>query len=223
MHYTANETIGGVEFSWVPETGDVPLVSDMSSNILSRPVDVSRFGLIYAGAQKNIGPGRTDHRDHPRRPDRARPARRCRRCSTTRPTPRPDSMYNTPPTYAIYIAGLVFRAAAGRPAGWPRPRSATSPRRRCCTTTWTARDFYANPVGRPDRSRMNVPFTLADPALDAEFLAGADERGLIQLKGHRSVGRDAGLALQRDADRGRPGAGRLPGRLRRPRRGLRPT
>ena len=187
MHYTANETIGGVEFSWVPETGDVPLVCDMSSNILSRPIDVARYGLIYAGAQKNIGPAGLTIviiRD-----DLSGSASRDRSPMLDYATHvKADSMHNTPPTYAIYIAGLVFRGCWST-AAWPPPRSATSPRRRCCTSYLDSSDFYANPVAVPDRSRMNVPFTLADPASGRRLPGGRrGERGLVQLKGHRSVG-----------------------------------
>jgi phosphoserine aminotransferase len=184
LHYTANETIGGVEFNVVPETGDVPLICDMSSNILSRPVDVSRYGLIYAGAQKNIGPAgltiviiREDLiglASPPAMLDYATHA-------------KADSMYNTPPTYGIYIAGLVFQhllESGGVAAAEERNRAKASLLYDRIDTS----DFYANPVAVPDRSRMNVPFTLADPSLDGAFLAGATERGLVQLKGHRSVG-----------------------------------
>lgn len=184
VHYTANETIGGVEFGFVPEVGDVPLISDMSSNILSRPVDVSRYGLIYAGAQKNIGPAgltiviiREDLlglASPPAMLDYATHA-------------KSDSMYNTPPTYGIYVAGLVFShllETGGVAAAEDRNRA----KAQLLYDRIDGSDFYANPVQPADRSRMNVPFTLADPGLDAAFLAGAEERGLIQLKGHRSVG-----------------------------------
>ena len=186
LHYTANETIGGVEFSFVPDTGDVPLVSDMSSNLLSRPVDVSRFGLIYAGAQKNIGPAgltiviiRDDL------------------VGLGQPTPslmldyathvKADSMHNTPPTYAVYIAGLVFRRLL-ETGGLTAAEERNIAKAKLLYEYLDSGDFYANPVAVPDRSRMNVPFTLTDPDLDADFLAGAAERGLVQLKGHRSVG-----------------------------------
>jgi phosphoserine aminotransferase len=185
VHYTSNETIGGVEFQWTPKTA-APLVSDMSSNILSRPVDVSAYGLIYAGAQKNIGPAgltivilRTDLLG------RGDPA----------PSPMLDyathaaagSMYNTPPTYAIYIAGLVFRhLAAG--GGLAAAEERNIAKAALLYDYLDSTEFYRNPVAPPDRSRMNVPFTLVDAALDAEFLAGAQARGMVQLKGHRSVG-----------------------------------
>jgi phosphoserine aminotransferase len=186
VHYTANETIGGVEFGWVPNVGDVPLVSDMSSQILSRPLDVTRFGLIYAGAQKNIGPAgltivivREDLIGH------ARPGTPAMLDYATHANS--GSMYNTPPTYAIYIAGLVFRRlleTGGVVAAEQRNKAKAA----LLYDYLDGSDFYTNPVEPADRSRMNVPFRLADPALDADFLAGAAKRDLVQLKGHRSVG-----------------------------------
>lgn len=186
VHYTSNETIGGVEYHWVPETGDVPLVCDMSSDILSRPIDVARHGLVYAGAQKNIGPAgltivvvREDL------------------VGLGRPTPSPmldyathakaGSMYNTPPTFAIYVAGLVFRLLL-ETGGLAAAQERNAAKAALLYGYLDSSEFYRNPVARQDRSLMNVPFTLADPALDAEFLAGAAERGMVQLKGHRSVG-----------------------------------
>ncbi len=187
VHYTTNETIGGVEFNWVPDVGNVPLVADMSSNILSRPVDVSKFGLIYAGAQKNIGPAgvavvivREDLVGHadPRLPTML----------DYKIHADNDSMYNTPPTYGIYIAGLVFQwlKKNGGVAAMEKTNIAKA------SLLYEAIDasagFYRCPVNKADRSRMNVPFTLKDAALDADFLKQADARGLLQLKGHRSVG-----------------------------------
>jgi phosphoserine aminotransferase len=186
VHYTANETIGGVEFNWVPETGDVPLVCDMSSNILSRPVDVAKYGLIYAGAQKNIGPAgltivivRDDL------------------IGQAVPTPPAmlnykthvdaESMYNTPPTYAIYIAGLVFQLLK-RTGGLAAAEQRNIAKANLLYDYLETTDFYRNPVAKTDRSRMNVPFTLKDAALDDPFLKGAKDRGMVQLKGHRSVG-----------------------------------
>ena len=186
VHYTPNETIEGVEFHWIPETGDVPLVGDMSSTILSRPVDVSRFGLIYAGAQKNIGPAgvtlvivREDLIGNvllmtPGVWDYAQQA-------------KADSMLNTPPTYSLYIAGLVFK--------WVKEQGGLSVmaerNERKAQRLYAAidgSDFYRNPVDPSCRSWMNVPFVLADPELDGEFLTGASQAGLTTLKGHRSVG-----------------------------------
>lgn len=186
VHYTANETIGGVEFNWVPETGDVPLVCDMSSNILSRPVDVSKYGLIYAGAQKNIGPAGL-----------AIVIVRDDLIGKAQPTPPAmldykvhadaDSMYNTPPTYSIYIAGLVFQYLK-RNGGIAAMEQKNIEKADILYNYLETTDFYRNPVAKSDRSRMNVPFTLKDAALDEEFLKGAKARGMTQLKGHRSVG-----------------------------------
>ena len=186
VHYTANETIGGVEFDHIPDTGDVPLVVDLSSTILSRPIDVSRFALIYAGAQKNIGPAgltlvivRDDMIG-----------------DTLSGTPVTfdykvqadnDSMYNTPPTYALYMAGLGFQ--------WLKELGGLASmgeiNQRKAEKLYTAIDnsgFYQNPVTKQYRSWMNIPFTLNNAELDADFLASAKAAGLVTLKGHRSVG-----------------------------------
>jgi phosphoserine aminotransferase len=186
LHYTPNETIGGVEFHWIPETGDVPLVADMSSTILSRPVDVNKFGLIYAGAQKNIGPAGLT----------IVIVRRDLMGQTIAKTPSVfdyqkmadnDSMLNTPPTYAWYLAGLVFE--------WIKQQGGLEAmakiNKRKADKLYAAidgSDFYANPVARDCRSWMNVPFTLANAELDKTFLEQAEQRGLKTLKGHRSVG-----------------------------------
>ena len=186
VHYTPNETIHGVEFPYVPETGDIPLVADMSSTILSRPIDVSRFGLIYAGAQKNIGPAGITvvivREDLIGRPLEGTPTMFDYKIHADN-----DSMYNTPPTYAWYIAGLVFE--------WLKERGGLEGmaeiNRRKAAKLYAAIDgsaFYANPVEPASRSWMNVPFTLADPALDETFLKEAKRAGLHALKGHRSVG-----------------------------------
>ena len=186
VHYVANETIGGVEFNYLPDTGGVPLVTDLSSTILSRPVDVSKFALIYAGAQKNIGPagltvvivrddliGQTvagtptmfDYKVHADN----------------------ESMYNTPPTFAWYLAGLVF--------DWVKQQGGLSKmaeiNKRKAMKLYNYVDesgFYKNPVDPKCRSWMNVPFTLKDAALDEPFLKEAKAAGLVSLKGHRSVG-----------------------------------
>jgi phosphoserine aminotransferase len=186
LHYTPNETIGGVEFHFVPEVGTVPLVADMSSTILSRPIDVSRFAVIYAGAQKNIGPAGLTVvivRD-----DLVGKAR------AGTPTvfdyaalAKSDSMLNTPPTYAWYIAGLVFEwllAEGGLTAIGARNEA----KAQLLYTTIDASPFYANPVEHSARSWMNVPFTLSEPKLDSIFLSEAREAGLVTLEGHRSVG-----------------------------------
>ena len=186
VHYTPNETIGGVEFSYVPEIGDVPLVADMSSTILSRPIDVSRYGIIYAGAQKNIGPAgltvviiRDDLLD---KAGNNVPAMLDYKTHVEN-----DSMYNTPPTYAWYVAGLVFQ--------WIKRKGGLSVMAeinlRKADKLYAAIDnspFYQNPVEHGSRSWMNVPFTLANAELDPMFLLQAKEAGLVTLKGHRSVG-----------------------------------
>ncbi len=186
VHICANETIGGVEYHWTPDTGDVPLVADMSSNILSRPVDVSRYGLIYGGAQKNIGPaGLTIVIVREDLIGQALPATPS--AFDYKVQAEADSMYNTPPTYAIYIAGLVFQwlKAQGGLAAMERHNREKAA---LLYDYLDATDFYKSPVARADRSLMNVPFKLHDESLDAEFLKGAQERGMLQLKGHRSVG-----------------------------------
>ncbi len=186
VHICANETIGGVEYHWTPNTGSVPLVADMSSNILSKPIDVSQYGLIYAGAQKNMGPSgltlvivREDLLgqalpitpsafDYKQQADN-------------------DSMLNTPPTYAIYILGLVCEwiKAQGGLAAMARHNQAKAA---MLYNYLDASPFYSSPVAREDRSLMNVPFKLKDEALDDAFLKGAQAKGMMQLKGHRSVG-----------------------------------
>ncbi len=186
LHYTPNETIGGVEFDHVPDTGDVPLVADFSSTILSRPVDVSRYGVIYAGAQKNMGPSglcvvivRDDLLG------RARP--------TTPPVLQyaemaaSDSMLNTPPTFSVYLLGLILawvRDSGGLTAMAERNRAKAA-------ALYAAIDespYYRNPVAVNARSWMNVPFLQARPELDKTFVAEAAEAGLTNLAGHRSVG-----------------------------------
>ncbi|HEU4708898.1 MAG TPA: 3-phosphoserine/phosphohydroxythreonine transaminase [Methylophilaceae bacterium] len=186
VHYTSNETIGGVEIFWTPQTGDVPLVADMSSHILSRPMDVSQYGLIYAGAQKNIGPagltivivredliGETipgtptmfDYKIHADN----------------------DSMYNTPPTYAIYMAGLVFKWLKAK-GGLAEMEKINIRKADMLYGYLDSTDFYSSPIAVENRSRMNVPFRLKDSSLDAAFLAEANKQGLLQLKGHKLVG-----------------------------------
>jgi phosphoserine aminotransferase len=186
VHITSNETIGGVEYHWLPDTGDVPLVADMSSHILSRPVDVARHGLIYAGAQKNIGPAGLTivivREDLLGRAPAGTPAMLDYKVMADN-----GSMYNTPPTYAVYVAGLVFewiKRLGGLEAMERRNREKAA----LLYDLIDASGFYSSPVEKPDRSLMNVPFRLADEVLDATFLEEAKGHGLIQLKGHRSVG-----------------------------------
>ena len=186
VHYASNETIGGLQFDWVPQTGDVPLVVDMSSDILSRPIDVSQFGLIYAGAQKNIGPSglvvvivREDLLGHARSS--------CPTMLDYKVSADNGSMYNTPATYSWYLSGLVFewlKEQGGVEAMEQRNRA----KKDRLYGFIDSSDFYTNPISVNARSWMNVPFRLADERLDKAFLVGADARGLLNLKGHRSVG-----------------------------------
>jgi phosphoserine aminotransferase len=187
VHYTPNETIGGVEFNWIPKTGDVPLVADMSSNILSRQIDVSKFGLIYAGAQKNIGPAgltlvivREDLVGHA---DVRLPTMMDYKIHADN-----ESMYNTPPTYGIYMAGLVFQWLKKNGGIAAMEKNNIAKANLLYAAIDGSNGFYNCPVAKADRSRMNVPFTLKDANLDGDFLKQADARGLLQLKGHRSVG-----------------------------------
>jgi phosphoserine aminotransferase len=187
VHYTPNETIHGVEFHDIPDVGDVPLVADMSSDILSRPIDVSRFGLIYAGAQKNIGPSglvvMIVREDLLRRNPRPLP-----KIFRYAEHAAQKSMLNTPNTWGWYLAGLTFqwlKEQGGLAAMEGRNREKAE-------TLYAAIDgsggYYRNPVEPSARSRMNVTFVLHDPALDAVFLKEAEAAGLLALKGHRAVG-----------------------------------
>lgn len=194
VHYTPNETIGGVEFQGAPDLslvigGDsrIPLVADMSSNFLSRHLDVSKFALIYAGAQKNVGPAglviviiREDMLELP--PTTGTPTMYRYKTHVDH-----ASMYNTPPTYAIYIMGLVMEWLK-RQGGLPAMEQRNIAKAKLIYDLIDASEFYQCPVTKPDRSRMNVPFTLKDSKLDGDFLQQAQSCGLLQLKGHRSVG-----------------------------------
>ena len=185
LHYVPNETIAGVEFHFVPG-GDVPLVADMSSTILSRPIDVSRFGVIYAGAQKNIGPaGITLVIVRNELLDRARAD--IPHLMTWKSYADSDSMTNTPPTFAWYVADLVFQWLKDQ--GGVEAISIVNERKaNKLYATIDASDFYSNPIAKDCRSWMNVPFILADDALDSVFLTQSHAAGLTNLKGHRSVG-----------------------------------
>lgn len=186
VHICTNETIGGVEYNWVPETGEVPLVADMSSHILSRQIDVSRYGVIYGGAQKNIGPaGLTFAIVRDDLLDRALPITPS--VFHWKEQAANDSMLNTPPTYGIYIAGLVFEWLLQQ-GGLASIEQINIQKAALLYDYFDATDFYSSPVDRADRSRMNVPFRLHDAALDEAFLKGAQQHGMLQLKGHRSVG-----------------------------------
>ncbi len=186
VHVTTNETIGGVEYHWVPETGAVPLVADMSSHILSRPIDVSRYGVIYAGAQKNIGPAgltivivRDDLLGHA---VKGTPTMLDYKAMADN-----QSMLNTPPTYAVYIAGLVFQWLKGV-GGLARMEAMNREKAGLLYDAIDRGGLYSSPVQKSDRSLMNVPFRLKDESLDDAFLKEAKAAGMIQLKGHRSVG-----------------------------------
>jgi phosphoserine aminotransferase len=190
VHICTNETIDGVEFNFTPdvgaETNNAPIVADMSSHILSRQIDVSKYGVIFGGAQKNIGPAgvtvvvvRDDLIGH------ALPI--CPSAFDWKLVAENQSMYNTPPTYAIYIAGLVFQ--------WLKKQGGVAAMERrniekasLLYDYLDATDFYSNNIAKDCRSRMNVPFFLSNESLNDAFLAGAKERGLLQLKGHKSVG-----------------------------------
>jgi phosphoserine aminotransferase len=185
VHYCSNETIGGVEYHAIPEA-EIPLVADASSHILSRPLDVSKFGLIYAGAQKNIGPAGLTivivREDLTGKAQKGTPS-----VMDYKQQAAADSMLNTPATYAMYIAGLVFKwlKAQGGLAAIEKHNITKS---QILYDYLDRSPFYRNSVDKKDRSRMNVPFTLKDAALDDAFLKGAEKLGMVQLKGHRSVG-----------------------------------
>jgi phosphoserine aminotransferase len=186
VHYTSNETIGGVEFHWIPRTDGVPLVADASSHILSRPLDVGRFGLIYAGAQKNIGPAGMAivivREDLIGQAAPGTPA-----IFDYKVQAEANSMHNTPPTYAIYLAGLVFQWLK-KQGGLARMEEINISKAKLVYDYLDQTEFYHSPVAREDRSRMNIPFTLRNSNLDEKFLRQAKECGLCELKGHRSVG-----------------------------------
>ncbi len=186
VHICSNETIGGVQYHSMPDVGTVPLVADMSSDILSRPVDVSQFGLIYAGAQKNIGPAGLTiiivREDLIGQPHPALPT-----AFDYKTVADNESMYNTPPTYAIYIAGLVFNWLK-KQGGLKAMQEHNATKAGVLYDFLHQSSFFSNPVARDCRSLMNVPFKLKNEALDAAFLKGAEARGMLQLKGHRAVG-----------------------------------
>lgn len=186
VHICTNETIGGVEFNYTPEVGDVPLVADMSSNILSREFDINKYAVIYAGAQKNIGPSgvtivivRDDMLGH------ALPI--CPSAFDWKLVAEHDSMFNTPPTYPIYIAGLVFQHVR-RLGGVAAMEKINIQKAELIYSYLNSTDFYTNRVPAEFRSRMNVPFFLRDESLNATFIEEANKQDLVQLKGHASVG-----------------------------------
>jgi len=186
LHYTPNETISGVEFGYVPEAGDVPLVADMSSSILSQPIDVSKFGLIYAGAQKNIGPSglvvvivRDDLIGRARR--------ETPHVFDYKAVADDQSMLNTPPTFAWYMAGLVFKWLKNS-GGVRRMGELNALKARTLYAAIDSSSLFKNAVAEDARSRMNVTFSLSKPELDPLFRAQAAEAGLQGLKGHRALG-----------------------------------
>ncbi|ABR89236.1 phosphoserine aminotransferase [Janthinobacterium sp. Marseille] len=186
VHICTNETIGGVEFDFTPDVGNVPLVADMSSNILSREIDISKYAVIYAGAQKNIGPAgvtivivRDDMLGH------ALPI--CPSAFDWKLVDEHDSMFNTPPTYPIYIAGLTFQWML-RQGGVAAMEQVNIAKAKLIYDYLDSTDFYVNSVPAANRSRMNVPFFLKDESLNGKFITEADAQGLVQLKGHSSVG-----------------------------------
>ena len=186
VHVTTNETIGGVEYFRIPDVADVPLVADASSHILSRPFEVARFGVIYAGAQKNIGPaGLTVVIVRDDLTGRARAE--CPSVLDYAVQAKADSMFNTPPTFAIYLAGLTFEWLLAQ-GGLVAVERANVAKAETLYAEIDRTGFYRNPVRQSDRSRMSVPFFLRDEALSDSFLDGARKRGLAQLKGHRAVG-----------------------------------
>jgi phosphoserine aminotransferase len=186
LHYTPNETIAGVEFHWVPDSDGVPLVADMSSTLLSRPIDVSKFGLIYAGAQKNIGPsGITVVIVRDDLLGKAQPGTPT--VFDYKAMADEGSMLNTPPTFGWYLAGLVFqwlKQQGGLAAMGERNRAKAEK----LYGYIDASGFYSNPVAKDCRSWMNVPFRLRDAALEKTFAAEAAKAGLTNVEGHRSVG-----------------------------------
>jgi len=186
LHLCSNETIGGVEFHWLPDAGSTPIVADMSSTILSRPIDVSRYGLIYAGAQKNIGPAgltivivREDLLGH------ALPGTPA--LLDLHAQADADSMINTPSTFSIYVAGLVFRWLK-RQGGVAAIEARNIAKARLLYECIDQSRLYVNRIDPAARSRMNIPFQLSRPELDRAFLEGAERAGMQQLKGHRTVG-----------------------------------
>ncbi len=186
LHFCPNETVDGVAYDWLPESGRVPLVADLSSTILSQPLDVSRYGVIYAGAQKNIGPSGLSVAIV--RKDLAGKARSV--------TPsifdygllaESDSMYNTPPTFSWYLAGLVFKWLKEQ-GGVEAMAAKNAEKAALLYQAIDTSEFYRNTIHPDCRSKMNVPFQLADDNLDAVFLRESEAAGLMALKGHRSVG-----------------------------------
>jgi phosphoserine aminotransferase len=186
VHICTNETIGGVEYQWTPDTGGIPLVADMSSNVLSKPIDVARFGVIYGGAQKNSGAaGLTIVIVRDDLLDRALPA--CPSAFNYKVQAENDSMYNTPATYSLYIAGLVFKWLK-RQGGVAAMETRNKAKAALLYDAIDRSSLYENRVAKPDRSRMNVTFFLRREELTPAFVAEAEAKGLAALRGHRAVG-----------------------------------
>lgn len=186
LHYTPNETIGGLSFDYIPDT-TIPLVADYSSAILSQPLDIERFGLIYAGAQKNIGPAGLClvivREDLLGKAQTQTPA-----MFNYQTLADADSMYNTPPTFSWYLAGLVFKWLKDEIGGLANMAVINQRKADKLYTYLDSQDFYSNPIAKANRSLMNVPFTLADTSLEKDFLVESEQAGLLNLAGHRSVG-----------------------------------
>lgn len=186
VHYTPNETIDGVEFHWVPRTGSVPLVADMSSTLLSRPININDYGIIYAGAQKNIGPAGLTlviiRDDLLKEPWAETPILYDYRIQV-----KNKSCYNTPPTYSWYLVGLVFEWLK-RQGGLQAMAERNQRKAKKLYQFIDQHEFYSNGVDPTCRSWMNVPFSLKNPELDEVFLAESAANGLTNLKGHRLVG-----------------------------------
>jgi phosphoserine aminotransferase len=187
LHYTSNETIHGVDFANIPEAGDVPLVADFSSNFLARPVDVNRFGMIYAGAQKNIGPAGITiaviRKELLGRHERNLPP-----IFEWQNQAKNDSMFNTPPTFPWYVVGLVLKWMIAEGGTEVFARRNADKAGLLYRTIDGSGGFYRNEVAVAARSTMNVPFMLKDEALDKAFLAESEATGLMGLKGHRALG-----------------------------------
>ncbi|XP_026481823.1 probable phosphoserine aminotransferase [Ctenocephalides felis] len=191
VYYCANETVDGVEFPFIPDTKGVPLVCDMSSNILSRPFDITKYGIVYAGAQKNIGPAgitlvivREDLL--------GRPSPQCPSVFDFTIMAKEKSIYNTPPTFIIYVMGRVFEWIKRHGGVEGMQKNAATKSRMLYDLIDSSDGFYSCPVKPHVRSRMNVPFRVGgaggDEALEEIFLKGAQQKGMLQLKGHRLVG-----------------------------------
>lgn len=186
LHYTPNETIGGLSFDYIPHT-DIPLIADYSSAILSAPLDIERFGLIYAGAQKNIGPAGLClvivREDLLGQAQEQTPV-----MFNYKTLADARSMYNTPPTFAWYLSGLVFKWLKNEIGGLESMAAINQRKADKLYGYLDSQGFYSNPIAHNNRSLMNVPFTLADTSLEKDFLSESEQAGLLNLAGHRSVG-----------------------------------